>query len=134
MALPAEVPEMDARAIIEQGGRVLIVRARGDEPHGGLWTFPGGSVEASQTPEGSLRGCIRDRLGLSIEIAIGQPPFVCEVLGRSVTFRYFSCGVKAGEPSGDWWPEAQWVSRAQLREYDFEPQAKQVADWLIEQT
>lgn len=129
---PARVPEMDARAIIERVKDVLIVRSRSDDPYPGLWTFPGGPVEPGGSPEVTLRKYMRRRLGVRVELIVGQPPFLHDVQGRTITFRYYISGILEGAPTTEYWPEFQWVNKARLSEYDFEPQAKQVADWLAE--
>lgn len=129
---PAKIPEMNARGIIERGKDVLIVRGRDGEPHPGLWTFPGGAVEPGGSPEVALRKHMRERLGVRVELIVGQPPFLHDVQGKTITFRYYICGILEGEPNADYWPEFQWVRKAQLREYDFEPQAGPVAQWLAE--
>jgi 8-oxo-dGTP diphosphatase len=127
---PARLPEMDARAIIEKAKDVLIVRSREEDPYPGLWTFPGGAVEAEDSPEVALRKHMRRRLGIRVELIVGQPPFIHDVQGIAVTFRYYICGILEGEPATEYWPEVRWVHKARLSEYDFEPQAKQVAEWL----
>jgi len=132
MAEPLHVPQMDARAIVERDQQVLIVRCRPEDPYPGFWTFPGGAVEAGRSPEASLRKWLRERLGVWVEVLVGQPPFLFEVLGRSITFRYYLCGIVRGEPDTRWWPEVQWIRRVQLLEYDFEPPARRVAEWLAE--
>lgn len=130
--MPARLPEMDARAMIERGKEVLVVRSRSEDPHPGLWTFPGGAVEPGGSPEVALRKHLLERLGVRVELFVGQPPFLHDVQGTPVTFRYYFCGILDGEPATMFWPEAQWVHKARLSEYDFEPQARQVADWLAE--
>lgn len=132
MVTPAKVPPMDARAIIERVNDVLLVRLRDDQLFPGLWTFPGGPVAPGDSPEIALRSHLREWLGVQVELFVGQPPFLFDVQGTTVTFRYYVCVILAGEPHAKYWPEYQWVRKARLREFDFEPQAKQVADWLME--
>lgn len=127
---PLNVPDMDTRAIIERVRDVLIVRSREDDPYPGLWTFPGGAVEPDGSPEVALRAYMEQRLGLRVELIVGQPPFLYDVNGRQLTFRYYISGILEGAPTTAWWPEFQWVHKGRLSEYDFEPQAKQVAEWL----
>jgi ADP-ribose pyrophosphatase YjhB (NUDIX family) len=132
MVTPAKVPPMEARAVIERVHDVLLVRTGHDEPYPGVWTFPGGPVPAGTSPEITLRSHLRKRLGVQVELFVGQPPFLFDVQGTTVTFRYYICGILAGEPHAKYWPECQWVHKARLREFDFEPQAKRVADWIME--
>jgi mutator protein MutT len=131
METPAKIPPMDARAIIERVNDVLLVRTRDDDLFPGVWTFPGGPVEPGDTPEIALRAHLRQRLGVQVELFVGQPPFLFDVQGTTIAFRYYMCAILTGEPHPKHWPEYTWVPYARLSEFDFEPQAKQVADWLM---
>ena len=55
-----------AVALIDVDGRVLLA----ERPHGksmaGLWEFPGGKVEAGETPEVALVREMREELGIEI--------------------------------------------------------------------
>ena len=43
-----------AVALIDRRGRILLQRRRLGSEHGGLWEFPGGKVEAGETPQTAL--------------------------------------------------------------------------------
>ncbi len=58
-----------AAAIIEKGGYILIGRRKAGL-FADMWEFPGGKVEAAETPEECLRRELREEL--SIEAAIGE--------------------------------------------------------------
>ena len=53
-----------AAALIDRDGRVLV----GQRPHGkhlaGLWEFPGGKVDAGETPEAALVRELREELAI----------------------------------------------------------------------
>jgi 8-oxo-dGTP diphosphatase len=56
-------------ALIEREGKVLIARrASGAGPFGGLWEFPGGKVEAGESPEEGLRRELAEELGVDSRI------------------------------------------------------------------
>jgi 8-oxo-dGTP diphosphatase len=56
-----------ALAIVSPDGQVLVQQRSPDKAHGGLWEFPGGKLEAGETPESALIREIVEELGVSIE-------------------------------------------------------------------
>jgi len=62
-----EDPKVAAAVLIEQDGRVLLVR-RVNEPHRGLWTLPAGFIDAGEDPaQAAERECLEET-GLSVRV------------------------------------------------------------------
>jgi 8-oxo-dGTP diphosphatase len=60
-------PKVAAAVLIEQDGRVLLVR-RANEPFRGLWTLPAGFVDGGEDPAGAAaRECLEET-GLSVNV------------------------------------------------------------------
>jgi ADP-ribose pyrophosphatase YjhB (NUDIX family) len=60
-------PKVAAAVLIEQDGRVLLVR-RVNEPFRGLWTLPAGFVNGGEDPaEAAARECLEET-GLSVRV------------------------------------------------------------------
>ena len=55
-----------AVALLRADGRVLMQRRRLAGAHGGLWEFPGGKVEADESPEMALVREIAEELGVGL--------------------------------------------------------------------
>lgn len=86
-------------AIIEHLGRVLVAQRMPGGSHGGLWEFPGGKIEAGETPCQCLRREILEELSIPITIkdtlspishvypdkTIVLHPFVCQYPGIPVS-------------------------------------------------
>lgn len=55
-----------AVALIDADGRVLIARRPVGRPMAGLWEFPGGKVNAGETPEAALIRELREELAIDV--------------------------------------------------------------------
>ena len=55
--------------LIDDGGRVLITRREKSAHQGGLWEFPGGKVEPSESIAEALSRELHEELGVFVEAA-----------------------------------------------------------------
>jgi 8-oxo-dGTP diphosphatase len=104
-------------AIIVQDGRVLMARRR--EREGKLlWSFPGGAIEAGETPEQAAVREVSEEVGLEVEAV--------QVLGdrihpqSGVHMTYVACSVVAGEAyvaDAEELAEVAWLEHGQIPEY-----------------
>lgn len=70
---PAKVIWVVAVALVGADGRVLMQRRRLSRAHGGLWEFPGGKIEAGESPEAAAVREMQEELGTGLEISALQP-------------------------------------------------------------
>lgn len=63
-------PLVVAAAVIERGGRVLACRRKADRAAGGKWEFPGGKVEAGESPADAVAREIREELGIDVTVGV----------------------------------------------------------------
>jgi 8-oxo-dGTP diphosphatase len=55
-----------AAALIDADGRVLLAQRPAGKSMAGLWEFPGGKVEAGETPEAALIRELREELSVTV--------------------------------------------------------------------
>ena len=84
-------PKVAATSIIEDGGRVLMVR-RAVETGYGLWSLPGGYVDRGEVMEEAAAREVREETGLDVEVdslvglfsEAGHPVIVAAYAARQV--------------------------------------------------
>src|SRR5258708_24782317 len=60
-------------ALILRDSKILVCQRRKDDTHSLQWEFPGGKMEAGETPEQALNRELREELG--VESTIGRELF-----------------------------------------------------------
>src|SRR5438132_9921772 len=62
-----------AVALVDPDGRVLLAQRPEGKGMAGLWEFPGGKIEAGETPEQSLIRELEEELGITVKEACLAP-------------------------------------------------------------
>lgn len=122
-------PKVAAGAIIEDGGRVLLLR-RAISPARGLWTFPGGYVDRGEpVPEAAAREAHEEA---GVTVALGALLGVYSARGVPVVLIVYRALVAEGTPRAG--PEAlelRWVEPEDIpwEELAFPSTAEALTDW-----
>jgi 8-oxo-dGTP diphosphatase len=109
-------------AVIEDGaGRLLITQRPAGGSFPGMWEFPGGKVDAGETPEAALVRELREELG--VEAVIGPlrllSRFHYVASGKWLALRFFEARIVEGEPRCLEVADLRWVTPGELREHEF---------------
>ncbi|MFC5500656.1 (deoxy)nucleoside triphosphate pyrophosphohydrolase [Lysinimonas soli] len=67
-AAPSAEPLQVVAAVLIRDAAVLACRRRPGTSAAGLWEFPGGKVEAAESPEQALRRELREELGIDVDV------------------------------------------------------------------
>ena len=118
-------------AVIEKDGKVLIAKRRAGDRHGGRWEFPGGKIDAGETPEACLKRELKEELG--IEAEIGE--FICRSSFKYMLVPLELLVYKARHISGEFLAldhdELKWVEPGDLASYNFAKADREVVNKLM---
>jgi len=117
-AAPAPFVEV-AAAIIEENGRYLIARRRGDAPLGGLWEFPGGKRMPHESIETCLVREVREEIGTDVAIIARFDRVVQTYPHATVEVHFFRCRLAHGQPRAIGCEDLRWVPATELAGYLF---------------
>jgi 8-oxo-dGTP diphosphatase len=112
-----------AAALVDADGRVLVQRRPAGAPMAGLWEFPGGKLEAGETPEAGLIRELREELAIDVEAACLAPAvFASEPLGdRHLLLLLYACRKWRGIPEARHADALRWVRPVELHRLDMPP-------------
>lgn len=117
--------------IIRQHGRLLITRRPPGSHLGGLWEFPGGKQEESETLEACLVREIREELGVTVRAGERIRVVEHEYEEKRVTLHFFACtledhaAIRSLEGQ-----EVRWVQPSELSSFRFPPPDRCVIEQL----
>ena len=109
-----------AAALIVCDGEVLIGQRRPDQPMARLWEFPGGKIEAGESPEQALARELEEELGIQAT----NGPRVTRVRhnyrhGGAVDLQFYAVHEFSGELQNRIYHEVRWVRLEELPSYEF---------------
>jgi len=113
-------PTVVAAAIIRRGGRILICRRRPGQAHALKWEFPGGKVEAGETPPAALARELREELAIDARIGREVERYEFRYPGKDpLLLIFYVVEDFTGDPENCVFSEMRWVRAAELQNFDF---------------
>jgi len=112
-----------ACALVDADGRVLIAQRPPDKSMAGLWEFPGGKVEAGETPERALIRELKEELSIDVKQAC-LAPFVFASHAYPefhLLMPLFVCRRWEGTPTPREGQTLKWVKAQTLSAYPMPP-------------
>jgi mutator protein MutT len=119
-----------AAGLIFRNGVLLITQRRADGHLGGLWEFPGGKREPSETFEECLRRELREELGIDVIVAELLETITHTYLGQSVHLKFYRCTLRCGEPKAIGCDALAWIQADDLGAYSFPPADERLLERL----
>ena len=115
------VIEVIAALIRDDQGRYLITQRRQGSHLEGLWEFPGGKLEAGETPEVGLRRELEEELTATFEVGALVETIHWEYPDRTIVLRFYRCRHLSGPIAPREGQAMAWAAPAQLADYKFPP-------------
>lgn len=123
-----------ACALVDSDGRILLAQRPEGKSLAGLWEFPGGKVEAGETPEETLIRELDEELGIRTKVACLAP-----LTFASHTYEDFHllmplyvCRRYEGVATGREGQAIKWVRSKALRDYPMPPADEPLIPFLMD--
>ena len=114
---------VSAVALIDPDGRVLLAQRPEGKSMAGLWEFPGGKVEAGETPEGALVRELHEELGIETWSSCLAPlTFASHTYDDfHLLMPLFACRKWDGIVQGKEGQKLAWVPAKEMNKYPMPP-------------
>ena len=106
-------------AIIHHNDRILAARRRAGGPSGRKWEFPGGKLEAGETPRQALIREIHEELALNISVGDEIGTFSTLLGTLRIHLQCFDCSTQTVDVALNAHSEVRWLKLEQLRHLDW---------------
>jgi 8-oxo-dGTP diphosphatase len=124
------VIEVAAGLVRDEHGRYLITQRRRGSHLEGLWEFPGGKLEAGETPAACLRRELTEELSAIFTVGALAETVRWEYPDRTVVLHFFECRLESGHIVPREEQGMAWVEPARLTSYDFPPADRELIQRL----
>ncbi len=108
-----------ACAIIEREGKVLAAQRSASMTLPLKWEFPGGKIEADESPEECLTRELMEELGVTVFIGDALPPATHGYIDFTVTLYPFTCRLTGGVITMHEHHALQWIEPQRMQELDW---------------
>ena len=110
--------------VVNGAGQILITRRANDAHQGGLWEFPGGKVEATESVQRALARELHEELDIVVSCSEALLQVRHDYSDKSVLLDVWLVSAFTGEARGVEGQPLNWVARSELAGYEF-PAANQ---------
>lgn len=123
-----------ACALIDADNRVLIAQRPPGKSMAGLWEFPGGKIEAGETPEAALIRELEEELGIQTkETCLAPLTFASHSYETfHLLMPLYICRRFWGTPQPNEGQALKWVRPKQLRDFDMPPADQPLISHLLD--
>jgi len=125
MAKTVEIPV--TAAVLVHGGAVLIARRPPGDSLAGKWEFPGGKIEAGETPQQCLAREMAEEFGIQVEVGDFWGQSVHADPGKHIRLMAYAVVWTGGQMAPTSHSAWRFVAPQQLAGYDLAPADRAIA-------
>ena len=125
---------VSACALVDTDRRILIAQRPEGKSMAGLWEFPGGKVEAGETPEEAIIRELQEELGIITQVACLAPLTFASHAYETfhLLMPLFICRRYQGVAQPLEGQTLKWVHPRKLRDYPMPPADEPLIPYLID--
>lgn len=120
-----------AAGIILRDDKVFIALRKSNQHQGGLWEFPGGKCESSESTSITLLRELKEECGITITDHILFKKISHDYGDKQVELSFYKVTGFDGDPIGREGQEVRWVAISDLSSYDFPDANKPIVAELM---
>jgi 8-oxo-dGTP diphosphatase len=123
-----------ACALIDADGRILLAERPAGKSMAGLWEFPGGKVEAGETPEETLIRELEEEIGVVTQVACLAPLTFASHMYEEfhLLMPLYVCRRYEGIARPREGQRLKWVWPKELRDYPMPPADAPLIPFLVD--
>ena len=121
-----------AIGILVRNDQILICQRRSDDALDGLWEFPGGKLEPSESLEQCVIRELTEETGIESDIVEALAPIHFQYPQVRVRIHPYLCRIISGAPQPLGCRQMMWVMAADLPKYKFPPANDDLIRQLVE--
>lgn len=107
--------------IRDNDGKIFLTQRSASAHMGNMWEFPGGKIEAGETPVQALKRELQEETGIAAQDAAPYQIVDHTYNDLCVTLHFFIVERWDGEPYGREGQPQRWVAQGQLNAAEFPP-------------
>lgn len=112
-------------------GEIFITRRAADAHMANMREFPGGKIEAGETPEQAMIRELQEEVGITTQSATLFDKLEYQFPDRHITLWFWLVDKWQGEPWGKEGQPGEWIAQSALKAEDFPPANEPVITKLI---
>ena len=118
-------------ALIRDGDRFMICQRPAHKARGLLWEFVGGKVEPGETGKQALIRECREEIDVTLDVGDVFMDVVHEYPDLTVHLTLYNATIAEGTPKKLEHNDIQWITPAQIHDYDFCPADVEILERII---